>query len=245
MTCIAPPQLDDRELLAYLDGEASRQVQTHLASCPHCRGRAQQLARVHDRLAALLYRAVCPSPLEVGEYHLGLLAADQALALDQHLAECPHCRRELQQLEGYVAALAPDVELSPLERIKVLVARLVSAPEGQPRPGVPAPALAAAGLRGETESLLLYQTDGIHISLGFQDDARGQGRLVLLGLVTGADTTGMEAHLWQSEQLVATVPVDQLGNLSVSNLIPGSYRLVLRGPEIEVQIAKLEIARGG
>jgi hypothetical protein len=243
MTCISPPQLDDQELLAYFDGEAGRQVRAHLASCAHCRERARQLARVQDRLIALLYRVACPSPLEVGEYHLGVLPVEQRLALDRHLAECPHCRRELRQLEGYVAALAPDVELGPLERIKVLIARLVSAPEGQPGPGVPAPALAAAGLRGEGESLLLYQADGIHISLECQDEAKDRDRMILLGLVTGADTTGMEVQLWQPDQLIATAPVDPLGNFVVSDLIPGSYRLVLRGPEVEVQITELEIAR--
>jgi len=243
MTCISQPQLDDRELLAYLDGAAGRQVQTHLASCPYCRERAQQLARLHARLGALLYRAACPSPLELGEYHLGILPSERALALDQHLAECPHCSRELQQLEGYVAALARDVEFSPLERIKVLVARLVWSPEGQSRPGAPALALAPVGVRGDSEGPLLYQADSIQISLDVQDDATSQGRMVLLGLVTGADTAGMEAHLWQPDQLVATVPVDNLGNFFVSNLIPGTYALILRGPEIEVQIAQVEIAR--
>jgi len=244
MTCTSPPQLADQELLAHLDGEASPEVEAHLVSCPHCRERAQHLARLQARLAARLYRATCPSPLELGEYHLGILAPAQKLAMDQHLATCLHCSHELEQLEAYVSALAPDIAFSPLERIKVLVARLVRSPEDHSRSGARAPAPAYAGLRGESESLLLYQVDDIQIAVEFQDDAERQGRLALLGLVTGADTSGMEAHLWQPEQHIAAIPVDELGNFYVSNLAPGSYELVLRGPKVEVQIPELEIVGG-
>ena len=32
MNCVFPPELEDRQILAYLDGEADNQVVSHLAS---------------------------------------------------------------------------------------------------------------------------------------------------------------------------------------------------------------------
>ena len=80
MTCIQPPPLNEIELLVYLDGEADQEISAHIEECPHCRERAAKLARVQDRLSKVLFRVTCPDPVELGEYHLGLLAGERALA---------------------------------------------------------------------------------------------------------------------------------------------------------------------
>ena len=115
MVCVSPPEPEDTLILAYLDGEADLDVQAHLERCPHCRQRAAQLAALHGRLAAGLYRAVCPTPHELGEYHLGLLPPGQAAAIAQHLADCPHCTQEMAHLRVFMASRAPAREPSPLE----------------------------------------------------------------------------------------------------------------------------------
>ena len=90
MTCICPPELEDAQLLAYLDGEADQKTAEHLEKCDHCRERTEHLARFSEHLATSLYRATCPSPADLGEYHLGLLARDDATAIKGHLAFYPH-----------------------------------------------------------------------------------------------------------------------------------------------------------
>ena len=107
MVCATPPQPDDTRLLSFLDGEIDLTVQAHIEQCPHCRQRATQLAALQGRLLAGLYRAVCPTPDELGDYDLGLLPTDQALAVTQHLAECPHCTREIAQLQAFLTELSP------------------------------------------------------------------------------------------------------------------------------------------
>jgi hypothetical protein len=245
MACVSPPELNDRELLTYIDGEADQQVVAHLERCSHCRQKAHRLARLQDRLTARLYRFTCPSPVELGEYHVGVLPRDQAAGVARHLAECPHCTREVTQLKDYLAELAPALGPSPLERIKerarVLVARLVNGGWEAGLLGQPALAPAYAGVRGEEREPYLYQADDIQVAIEIQEDAEQPDRRVLLGLVIGTEPSGVEAHLWQADQRVAVVPVDELGNFVIPDLAPGSYELILSGPEIEIHIQDLRV----
>ena len=240
MACELPPEPNDQELLAYLDGEAGPQVEEHIARCAHCRERARQLARLQGRLTARLYRAVCPTTVELGEYHLGLLPGERAAAVARHLAECPHCARETAQLREYLGALVPHPEPTPLEQVQVLVAQLVRRIEESIQPAPPALAPAYA-LRGEGAGPLLYQAGDVQISIEVQADAAHPGRRLLLGFAIGIEIADLEACLAQEEQPVATVPVDELGNLAVPNLAPGTYHLILRGPTIEVHVPELEV----
>jgi anti-sigma factor RsiW len=189
-----------------------------------------------------MYRITCPEPTELGEYHLGILPAEQAEAVTRHLDECPHCRREVAQLAEYLAELEPSPSLDLVdqvrENVRVLVARLVS---GGPL-GQPALAPAYAGLRGGGPEPLIYQAQEIQVMLEIQEDADRPDHRTLLGLVVGLGTSqGFQAHLWASEQLLATAPVDELGNFVLSNLIRGRYELMLSGPKTGIHIQDLEI----
>ncbi len=250
MDCISPPELDDHLLLAYLDGHEvsggndAPQVEAHLRQCPSCRERARRLARAEDHMTAQLYRITCPEPTELGEYHLGLLPLERSKRVTEHLAECPHCRREIAQLKDYLAELEPSLGLDLLdqvvERVRVLVARLVS---GGPL-GQPALAPAFAGVRGGGQEPLIYQAEEVQVMLDIQEDTDRPDYRTLLGLVVGLDTPqGFAAHLWAAEQLLATAPVDELGNFVLSNLIRGSYELMLSGPKTGIHIQDLEIGQ--
>lgn len=241
MTCISPPELDDGTLLIYLDGEADQKVAAHLEQCSHCRERAQRLSRLQERMGAEMYRIACPTPLELGEYHLGVLAGTQANVVARHLDDCPHCSREVSQLNTYLGDLSADLEFSLAERIRVLVAKLVR-PGGQTDPlGPPAMAPVFAGLRGEDSGPRLYQAGEAQVAIEIQDDAMRGDRKTLLGLVTGMDTSELVAHLWLSDQHVGEVPVDELGNLVIPGLVPGSYELILSGLEVEMHIRDLDV----
>jgi hypothetical protein len=193
-------------------------------------------------MTAQLYRITCPTPTELGEYHLGVLPSEDAEAVTQHLAECPHCRREVAQLKDYLAELEPSPGLDlldqVLDRVRVLVARLVS---GGPL-GAPALAPAFAGVRGGAQEPLIYQAEEVQVMLDIQADADRPDQRTLLGLVIGLDRPqGFAAHLWTAEEHLATVPVDELGNFVLSNLIRGRYELMLSGPKTGIHIQDLEI----
>jgi len=200
------------------------------------------MADIEERITAALYRKFCPPSLDLGNYHLGMLPGEQAIAITQHLAECLHCRREIQLLEGYLQDVAPDVERSLADRVVVWIASLL------PEPGS-AGLTPAFAFRGDPERTMLYQAGDAQLTLEVQDDPGTPGQRSLLGLVLGVDPAGLKAQLWEigPEELVAessplrVVEVDDLGNFVLSGLPPGVYRLVLSGSRFEIQLPRLEV----
>jgi anti-sigma factor RsiW len=241
MTCTNPTELNDKELLAYVDGEADPQVISHVEQCPDCQERAKRLARWQGQLTAQLYRFTCPSSLELGEYHLGLLARDETAAMAQHLAECPHCTREVAQLKDYLGELAPSLEPSLLEQVKVVIARLVGGGTGDDLLGRRAWAPAYAGIRGQEEGPYLYEAGQVQISIEIQEDAETPGQKAILGLIIGAEPATVLAHLWRAAQHLVTVSVDELGNFVIPNLSPDNYELILSSPETEIHVQDLQV----
>jgi anti-sigma factor RsiW len=96
--CIIQAPLSDRALIAALDKEADEEILEHLRICPSCSGRVQQLRRLQQALRARLYRLLCPSSEVLVDYHLGLLGWEQRKYVAHHIAQCPHCVRELDLL---------------------------------------------------------------------------------------------------------------------------------------------------
>jgi hypothetical protein len=243
MSCISPPELDAFQLLAHLDGASEPKVGAHLEDCAHCRARAARLQRMEALLTAAAYRRSCPSPDDLGEYLLGLQGRKQAAGISQHLRECKHCAHELAQLQLFLGDLAPSPEPSPLEeaieQVRVVVARLISGASGQFLALQPAPAM--AGLRGEEPAARVFAAEDAQIIVGVQPAAEAPDRLVLLGLITGVDPAGYSVHVWQGGRLIASVPVDEVGNFIVSDLAPGGHELVLSGAVQEIYIEELPI----
>lgn len=64
-------------------------------------------ATLNNALRASLYRRTCPTTMALGDYHLGLLAADEQTYIRNHLARCPHCQAELSRLAEFLAK-GPD-----------------------------------------------------------------------------------------------------------------------------------------
>jgi len=225
--CVFPPELEDWQILAYLDNrEANQETAYHLEKCPYCRKKAEALERLQKRLTARLYRLTCPPSIELGEYHLRMLPAPQILDVAQHLRECPHCARELAQLEGFLSALVPAPEDSLLGKAKVLIARLVG---GQAEPGKQgeigfAPVVAA--LRGEIKGLITFAAEGIVIVLDIQPAT--EGRRTILGQVAADnqdDWTGALVELRKDSQLRISSTVDDLGAFRCEGVMPGPQEL--------------------
>jgi len=228
MTCISPPELDDRQLWAYVDGEADWHIREHLARCESCRERAEQIARFHERLKSRIFRLECPQAIELGEYHLGLLDQEQATAISQHLMECPHCQREVAQLKGYLVELAPTIESSLLGRAKILIARLVGGEREDEARRPPTLAPAWAGIRGDARGPITLEADGILIVLDVQPAA--EERVTLLGQIASDDPdrwTGASVELRQASQLQLTTSVDDLGAFRCEAFSPGPTEILI------------------
>jgi len=233
------PHLSDAELLAYLDGELDEELARHVERSTVYRERLQALARQERRLAANLYRGTCPDAHELGEFHMELLAPERAALITQHTDICPHCALELRELQTYLDELAPELEYSFLERVRVFIARLI--PDVPNLGGAQMPVPVLAGMRGEAGGPLLYEAGEAQVSLEVQDDAARAGHKSVLGLITGVDAAGWQVVLWQDSKQVQALEVDDLGNFVFEVLPPGAYRLVLRGNGVEIVIQDLAV----
>lgn len=236
MTCISPPELDVRLLMAFLDGEAAPETRLHLQKCEHCRDRAKMLEREQKLLTSRLYRASCPSTDELGEFQLRMLPSDQMLVISQHVRECPLCTREIEQLKEYLSDLAPEGNL--VQQAKTLIARLIV---GQDRSS--AVGESALALRGEIEEHVIYETNGIVIVLDIQPTVEGKANI--LGQVAADDQenwTGAEVKLQQTDENQMTTILDDLGAFHFEEAPSVSIQLTITSPQgVEVQIPNIDI----
>ena len=243
MGCIAPPEITDMELLAHLDGVGAPATEEHLAACSYCQQRAASLDTESRLAAAALQRAACPLPHELGEYQLALVERSRAREIERHVAGCARCRAELLTLSQYLAALEPDIALSPVERARDAMGAAVRVLVAQLRPLPPlAPAFA---MRGTTGGPTVYFAEEVQVTVETLE-AAGAG-WTLLGMVLGpAETPAMLAHLWQEDRPLADAPVDSLGNFAFDGLVSGLYDIVLTAPTLQIHIPAVHLrhARG-
>jgi anti-sigma factor RsiW len=104
MKCIAPDEITDEQLIAYIDGEADGATREHIRRCPYCAKRAHAYDLDQQALRALLYRAECPDAQALGEYYLGvgLLSPADRAAIEEHLQACTLCAADLAKLKRFL-----------------------------------------------------------------------------------------------------------------------------------------------
>jgi hypothetical protein len=235
MNCIFPPELTDLQLLAYLDDPDSNEgTARHLEQCPHCRERVKALASFQQGLKTRLYRSTCPSPLELGEYHLQMSSAAQRLAIAQHLRECPFCTQEIAELGMFLGEIGSRAGI--LEPVKILIAQLVGGAQTNPAPGLSA-------LRGEIKGPLVFAADGIVITLDVQSGLNGH--VSIQGQVAADDQdqwTGAVVRMQQADNLKWDASLDDMGAFGFEEVPPGSINLKITSPNgTEIQILNIDI----
>ena len=236
MNCISPPALEDWQLFKYLDGEADGDISYHLELCQFCRDKKDKLALFQDRLKS---RLMCPSPMELGEYELNMLSKGRELVVVQHLRDCPYCESEVAQLRDFLSDLSLNRKGDLLTKAKVLVARLVGGQAGE-LSGLPT----YTALRGENKGPLIFEVDGVVITLDVQPGSNGKASI--LGQVAADDQdrwTGAIVELQQSDLQLLTTSLDDLGAFSFEAVSPGSAQIIITSPQkIVVQIPKFDLS---
>jgi anti-sigma factor RsiW len=95
--------LRGEQLISYLDGEAHEAIKQHIDACSSCAAYLEPFIVLQRNLLKALYRLHCPGSQAWGDCHLGLLTEAKALAVSEHLAECPYCGDELEALQQSLA----------------------------------------------------------------------------------------------------------------------------------------------
>ena len=188
---------------------------------------------IERNLSSALYRITCPSPHELGEYHLKMLSDDQSKEIRQHLKTCPHCTRELAQLKSYLTELAPDLDYTFQERVKIWVARLL--------PPLPLGQEPAFALRGEPGGPLMFEAGSYQLTLEIQDDPANPGFRTILGLVIDGEEQLQKVELWQDGRPIQETTLDDLGNFAFAGIKPGSYDLILSQLAAEIHVESFTV----
>ena len=209
---------------------------------------------IESKLKSILFRSDCPPNMELGEYDLGVIEPERRDQISSHLAACPHCQVDLQQIRqfmtlpaiGLEAALDAVEEHVPfLDRIKVIVVDLISTPEilAQGRPLQPV-------FRGvEENSTRVVEADEYVISLTAVADDSPQSKHDMIGdiiplLDDEEDFRDWTANLWRSGKLLASAPVGAdshfiFENMELENM---AHELILSGPVVEIHLQNLHMS---
>lgn len=242
MECIAPYEITEEQLLAYADGEGDQNTIDHIRRCAYCTEQARALAADQVILRALLHRAECPDPHTLAEFHLGLLAADEQTAVQEHLRHCPDCAAEINELDHFLQEVTQPVPVStPEPRLRRLIARPVSLPSGL---AARQPALALRGAAAVPPDV--YQADDVRVVVGLEADGLRAGRKMLLGFTTRVDQpleslTGAHVQLNRLGETIALEQVDTLGNFVFCDLSSGEYELVVFTSQEQIVIENIVV----
>ena len=270
MECIEPGAIRDEELLAYLAGERVRPVVAqHLTKCQRCSSQLADYRQIEIMLTSKLYRWDCPPNQVLGEYYLGLLRNDLAIAVGMHLNTCVLCAAEVKALSEFLAGDPLLVARPQAAKITVLPTTL-----NNQRPARRAERIleqlrdrSAAGIRRivatlqPTQPRLAYQqrnvapstlwprhymAEDVSISIQIERGTNRADSLQLIGFVTRTGTAlealqGTPVLLSSQASSVQTQDIDELGNFVFSSLSPATYTLELQFPESTIVIDQLPV----
>lgn len=248
--CIAPNEIQDGDLLAYLDNAASALVTDHLGRCAACQADAVDLAALDTELVAALFRAACPPAEDLLAYQVNLLGAGEQAQIRLHVQACLHCQSELADLAAVPAIVST---LSLPARVFDAGRRWLDAvlvmPAVQP----------ALQLRGNEQSSVVYQAGPFQIILAkvppvvAENIWQIEGQLLetaspdepgdLADLLNRADIqiTLLRENSAPSPTPVAQDTVDDLGFFLLEDVESGDYVLQIDTPTTTIRLADFKI----
>lgn len=225
--------LEDWELDMLLGGDGTPEMEAALQNNPNAQQRLAALAQEERTLRATLYHADCPSPLTLGELHLGLLDESTVQALRHHLDTCPTCPEEFaalrQVMERPLTYGAPARSLPSVPRLVMQVAEMLG--------GLGAALGTAPALRGESRSIC-YSSGDYLLSLTHQPNPQG---VALIGSLF-ADAAVGQATLMQGTTVISQTSLTESATFSFDAIPPGTYNIVIAMPQVELVIPDLTLA---
>jgi hypothetical protein len=236
--CVAPEEIWEGDLLAFVEGEASPAVRDHVARCSACAQEAAGLQQVNLLFAAVYDRANCPASELLLRYQAGLLTPAVSKHAKRHVQDCQDCQGELAELAGEPSPstlnrLATAVSQSLKEAGRqVIVAVLL--------PGKRQPALA---LRGESQQQAIYQAGPYQIILAKVSPLAVRKAWQVEGQLTGqgSEQRNGRVSLQRGEVLIASDNLDEFGFFALEEVPPGRYTLQIEIASSLVSLADLTI----
>jgi hypothetical protein len=235
MDCIAPEEIKEGDLIAFIESRASERVRDHIARCAFCAAEAAALAQVDCVLEAALYRESCPGMEALVQYQAGLLRARERRQIKRHVQACTLCAEELQRLS---VLDAPSYSL--WEEMRRAARDVIEAVQWTPSLSP------TAAMRGGRSGQRMYRAGEVDLALASEVERPLENLWTLRGRVTRAgvaatDLTGHTVRLIQGQRIVASQSIDDLGYFSFGLLAAGRYELWLEQPGADSVIRDLVV----
>jgi hypothetical protein len=243
--CINPGKIESWQLDAYLDGLGDLPVAEHLERCPACRQEMISMKQAEAQISAALFRLRCPDSDQLLNYRWGLLPEDRMLITAAHLAECPHCIYEAEQLKA-----VPEMKTEPASSlsgfIREGVAFLVTRTLTQQ-------GLASAVVRSvDTEQSLsaqgqiskanIFVVDELDWNIALHQWSRPDETCFLQGQLLGAseeEIVAFKVSLIQEGEVLDTILLDQTGAFEFLSTPPGNYTLCFHTTEVNICVPNI------
>jgi len=222
--CVYPPGLDDVELIAAADGEASTEVYAHLAACSGCAARSQALNDLQGQLRERLYRLFCPTSDELAALTQGIMVPEMRAGIAAHVSTCPHCRGELDMLEAIIAKPPDRPRTLPLRRV-VAYQRNPDSPNSSPL---------------DLNEPIFYYAGTLRIALSVERQ-RGAAGVRLRGVLRGNAPQVVTASLLSNNRVISSSILDGQGGFTLDDLPSGEILLSLRLADYEVVVEALRL----
>jgi len=224
--------IQEGDLLAYLDGEASSMVHDHVIHCAVCMAEAMELQQLRVELLAEFFRGSCPSTEQIMQYQIKELPRKQMRDVKKHLADCQHCRAELAEL---ASVLVDKPEPNWLDQLTT-AGRQILAAVLLPGPSMPALVLRGKGQQEQTHQT--YQAGNYQVKLTIIAPPLNEGLWQIQGKVTsaGAPSVEMHVHLWQENQMIVADDLDEFGYFELQKVKGGTYTLAVESANTSIVI---------
>ena len=215
---------------------------THIRTCTTCAaGHAQWLQIAHAGRAAMLdanKSSPCPDENRLAEYFDGVLASDERAHIEQHLAGCGPCVRQLCELHSILSESAQHV---PLRRIALKWLReglrVLETTAETLRPVTLSPAAVLRDSR--LPEALRWETaqDGYHLEITVQRTSAGTLTLHLALRQGTSPVPGHRVSIREKGALLESRATDAEGMADFFGLIPSEYAVEVTLPSGPLTIA--------
>lgn len=236
--CIAPQEIKEGDLSAYLDEQAPPHVAAHVANCLYCQAEIANLLGTELLLDEVLYLEDCPDDVQMLHYVAGFLAGEVLENVAAHVASCPDCAQEYRAL----TAVSPQQQPAPpsfTSRLQEAGERLLQAVR---LPGAPQLGMA---MRGQQDMGEIYEASDYQIILGSKPAAFAPQIYLLEGQVihteTGMPLEAVAITLLQEDKTVTTGETNMLGYFQLERLSSGSYTLEILIESDRIVIKNLSV----
>ncbi|MGB1249115.1 MAG: hypothetical protein ACPG8W_00665 [Candidatus Promineifilaceae bacterium] len=234
-----PLQLDEGDLFAYLDDDASPRVVQRIEQDEALLAQVEALRQMQTLFGLSLAQHHCPSTDDLLEYQANLLQGDAHRSVAQHLVTCTYCQAEMHDL---AVEIVLEKETKPIsepgwrEILEAAGRRLVDLTS---RPQVRRPAYA---LRGNVQQVLFESAEfQVIISIKKLSDQQIRFEGQVMNLSDPLTMPNGNVTLRIGEASTQTSVLDEFGHFQLKHTATDTYSLQIDIDGATSLVASIEI----